>query len=163
MVLWMSSHNPYGKWSIFRDRLTTSVDGYKFPILFEYWYNINSILVKWYFYLSCRLKYSLVLPKFHLKIHLKMIACLFVCWIIKFISGFLYRHTYAIIIIRVILVWKILTLLVVPQSTQPFQISMTWVIHNICCDFKFDSENKIYCIFESIKFIWSANDLNMVT
>jgi hypothetical protein len=36
MALRMSSHSPYGKLSIFRDWLTTSVDGYNFPILFEY-------------------------------------------------------------------------------------------------------------------------------
>jgi hypothetical protein len=46
-------------------------------------------------------------------------------------------------------------------STQPFQVPMTWVIHNICCDFNFSLENKIHCIYESIKFIWFANDLNI--
>jgi hypothetical protein len=43
-------------------------------------------------------------------------------------------------------------------STQYFQVPITWVIHNICCDFNFDLENKIHRISESINIIWSAND-----
>jgi hypothetical protein len=97
-------------------------------------------------------------PNFILKSVVKWLLTCLCVEMIKFISEFTYRQTYAIIIIEVILVWKIFTWLVVPHQPNLFKFPWLWVIHNICCDFNFDSEKKIHCISESIKFIWSAND-----
>ena len=79
------------------------------------------IFINWCAWLSCRLKYSLVLPKVISKSIVKwLLACLCV-EMIKFIPEFIYRHTYAIITIGVILVWKILIWSVVPHQLNLFK------------------------------------------
>jgi len=106
LALSLSSQGLNYYWSIFRDGINTSVDGYYCPILIEYW-QTN-------FHLEFRHKWMLV-------------VCVLRWW--KFCLEFIYGHIYAFIVIRVILLWEILFKSVVPQSTWLSQV-IEWLVYN---------------------------------
>jgi len=106
LALSLSSQGLNDYWSIFRDGINTRVDGYYCPILIEYW-QTN-------FHLEFRHKWMLV-------------VCVLRRW--KFCLEFIYGHIYAIIVIRVILLWEILFNSVVPQSTWLSQV-IEWLVYN---------------------------------